>query len=225
MVLPGMILFPGMLVPLYIYEPRYRKMLADCLKDERYFCLVMQDPDIKKEMPSKIGCLGLVRAAVRHSNGTAHLFLQGLDRVKLLEPTKVRPYRRYTIQTMANRNRNHAQVKVQMEKLKTLLRLRGKFGYPDEIASKLDALLKSLPPKLLKKNPLSFDAFMRQLQEISNPSVAADMVASVFLLDPRARQKILATNDLVARLKYLNAFLTDEISRSQESTEPETDSF
>ena len=45
MTLPTATLFPQALLPLYIFEPRYRQMLTDTLKAGRMFSVAMQRPD------------------------------------------------------------------------------------------------------------------------------------------------------------------------------------
>jgi len=44
MPLPGAVLFPHALLPLYIFEPRYREMLAHALAHERMFCVALLRP-------------------------------------------------------------------------------------------------------------------------------------------------------------------------------------
>src|SRR5258708_1806479 len=91
--LPNAALFPQALLPLYIFEPRYRKMLADALRSDRMFSVAMQKPGRQRETPSPVAGLGLIRVSVGHGDGTSHLVLQGLARVELEETVRYRPYR------------------------------------------------------------------------------------------------------------------------------------
>src|SRR5438034_1301972 len=93
MTLPSAILFPQALLPLYIFEPRYRQMLTDALNSHRMFSVAMQRPGRSREVPSTIAGLGLIRVSVAHKDGTSHLILQGLARVKLAETVRYKPYR------------------------------------------------------------------------------------------------------------------------------------
>src|SRR5690242_12871298 len=93
MTLPNATLFPHALQPLYIFEPRYRQMLADVLASGRVFAIAMQRPGYTREIPAPVAGLGLVRVAVRHADGTSHLVLHGLARVELGEVVRYRPYR------------------------------------------------------------------------------------------------------------------------------------
>ena len=49
MTLPNATLFPQALLPLYIFEPRYRQMLADALHSNRMFSVAMQRPGNSRE--------------------------------------------------------------------------------------------------------------------------------------------------------------------------------
>src|SRR6266850_5088781 len=100
MTLPSATLFPQALLPLYIFEPRYRKMLADTLKSERMFSVAMQKPGRSRETPCVVAGLGLIRVSVDHEDGTSHLILQGLTRVELGDPVQRKPYRIHTIRPL-----------------------------------------------------------------------------------------------------------------------------
>src|ERR1035437_1008900 len=73
MTLPNATLFPQALLPLYIFEPRYRQMLADALDSNRMFSVAMQKQGTSRETPSPVAGLGLIRVSVGHRDGTSHL--------------------------------------------------------------------------------------------------------------------------------------------------------
>ena len=75
MTLPNAILFPGALLPLYIFEPRYRRMLADALHSHRLFAVAMQKPGRTREIPSAVAGLGLIRVAVTKQDATSYLIV------------------------------------------------------------------------------------------------------------------------------------------------------
>src|SRR2546421_8534262 len=91
MTLPNATLFPQALLPLYIFEPRYRKMLADALHSDRMFAVAMQKPGSSRETPSPVAGLGVIRVSVRHKDDTSHLILQGIARVELEQAVRYRP--------------------------------------------------------------------------------------------------------------------------------------
>ena len=92
MTLPNATLFPQALLPLYIFEPRYRQMLADALHSNRMFSVAMRRPGSTRETPLPVAGLGLIRVSVGHRDGTSHLILQGLVRVELGKAVRYKPY-------------------------------------------------------------------------------------------------------------------------------------
>jgi len=97
MPLPNAILFPRVLLPLYIFEPRYKIMLADCLKGERMFAVALLRKGWEKEghnpTPHPIAGIGVIRTCVARPDGSANLILEGVARVRITEYAKLRPYR------------------------------------------------------------------------------------------------------------------------------------
>src|SRR6202030_3750206 len=86
MPLPGAVLFPHALLPLYIFEPRYRDMLAHALAHERMFCVALLRPESAQWKSEDdffdVATIGLIRACVGRGDGTSNLILQGLQRVR-----------------------------------------------------------------------------------------------------------------------------------------------
>src|SRR6185503_18359482 len=101
MTLPNATLFPQALLPLYIFEPRYRQMLSDALHNSRVFAVAMRRPGSSRETPLPVAGVGLIRVSVRHKDGTSHLILQGLARVELEEVVQVKPYRVARVRPLA----------------------------------------------------------------------------------------------------------------------------
>jgi Lon protease-like protein len=101
------VLFPGMFLPLHVFEQRYRQMLADILpRPEREFVvLLIRAGDEVTESPAP-GLLPGGRSAVTYPVGTVARIVQtqaladgryfllctGTDRVRLLEQTQTQPY-------------------------------------------------------------------------------------------------------------------------------------
>src|ERR1041384_1789139 len=100
MTLPNVTLFPQALLPLYIFEPRYRQMLADALAGDRMFIVAMQKPGRVRETPSAIAGLGLIRVCVGNPDGTSHLILQGISRVELQRAVSYKPYRKHRLRVL-----------------------------------------------------------------------------------------------------------------------------
>src|ERR1700745_2356417 len=86
MPLPATVLFPHALLPLYIFEPRYRQMLEHALDQHRMFSVTLIKPSCpdwrEPEDFFHVAAVGLIRACVERSDGTSNLILQGLQRVR-----------------------------------------------------------------------------------------------------------------------------------------------
>jgi Lon protease-like protein len=96
--LPGVTLFPGALLPLHIFEPRYRKMTEDVLASNRLLCVVQlkqsEAVDEPQPEPFEIAGLGEVVDSERLPDGRFNLLLRGRARVRIEELPFRGPYRR-----------------------------------------------------------------------------------------------------------------------------------
>src|ERR1700722_4441960 len=128
MTLPNATLFPQALLPLSIFEPRYRKMLVDSLNADRMFSVAMQKPGRTRETPSSIAGLGLIRVSVGHQDGTSHLILQGIVRVQLVETVRYKPYRIQRIRPLETPPSNDVVVDALIAKIRELLEERVRLG-------------------------------------------------------------------------------------------------
>ncbi len=104
-VLPGAMLLPGALLPLYIFELRYRQMLERALEADRVFAVGTRAADGGADDAEPIGGVGVIRACVRNADGTAHLMLEGLARVRFLEWTQRAPYRIARVEVLEDQGR------------------------------------------------------------------------------------------------------------------------
>src|SRR5881227_916572 len=97
--LPNLVLFPHVVQPLHVFEPRYRQMTADALAADRLIALALLKPgweDAGAEPPAvcPVACLGRVVADQLLPDGRYNLLLRGLSRLRLLgEVPDDRPYR------------------------------------------------------------------------------------------------------------------------------------
>jgi len=96
MPLPGAVLFPHALLPLYIFEPRYRQMLQHALRHHRMFCVTLVKPSCPDwhapEDFFHFATVGLIRACVGRGDGTSNLILQGLQRVRFASFEQETPF-------------------------------------------------------------------------------------------------------------------------------------
>ncbi len=206
MTLPGVTLFPQSMLPLYIFEPRYRKMLLESLESHRLFCVAMRRPGTERELPEPVAGLGLIRAAVGHGNGTSHVILQGLTRVKLGKAVRYKPFRVHGIEPLPTTGVCAASVKLQLKRVKELVAQRLEIGLmlpqPNEVKS---GAAKEI---LVKAKDI-----MRYIDALADPEQVVDMVACSLLQEATHRQTILETADFELRLLHLTSCLGREIKR------------
>src|SRR5690348_9982890 len=194
MPLPGAILFPHALLPLYIFEPRYRQMLAHALAHERMFCVSLLRPD-RIEWKDEddffdVATVGLIRACVARGDGTSNLILQGLQRVRFASFEQETPFPIAKIDAIASRD----ATTVETEALGTKVL---------ELYSNLKHERRQLPAKV-----------DRYLSELSDLEMLADLMASTFVNDPLRRQRVLEECSLNQRLRFLITYLRDEIGNA-----------
>lgn len=188
MILADVALFPGMMLPLHIFEPRYRQMLADVLADDRMFVMVARRPDSEAEIPRTVGGLGMVRASVANADGTSNLFLLGLHRVNVRELIATDPYPRLRIDPAPDLECDSVRAHAIALKVK-------------ELAT---ATLRRKPP------PTGLEDLIRHITEQDDPARLADLVAQMLIVDPNCKQELLATRSVPDRLDRLIAFLMEK---------------
>ena len=216
MTLPSAILFPQALLPLYIFEPRYRQMLTDMLRSSRMFIVAMQKPGCSREIPCRVAGLGLIRASVGHNDGTSHLILQGLTRVKLGETIKYKPYRLQCVSPLTTPTVDNVHMDALLAKVYELVERRLSLGdvpFPTHVFQKdpQSGALKSASSQVDTVGPI-----IEYLESLNDPEQVADMVACSLLQGAVEKQIILETVDLQQRLKHLIHFLMIEIDQRQQ---------
>jgi len=201
------------LLPLYIFEPRYRQMLADALNSTRMFSVAMQKQGTSRETPSPVAGLGLIRVSVGHRDGTSHLVLQGLARVELEEAVRYKPYRIQRIKPLQAPPCDNVKVDALVAKLRELLQDRIQLGlpFPFPVMSPGQPESGAAPPSFSPKEILNY------LDSITDPEQAADLVSCAVLPGAAERQTILETVDVEVRLRRLIHFLLAEIRSKRKS--------
>ena len=86
--LPGTLLFPGALLPLHIFEPRYRALVADCLREGRPLSVCQIHPAEVQHASGTPRLLpyagvGIIAAHEKLPDGRSNIVLQPLGRVRI----------------------------------------------------------------------------------------------------------------------------------------------
>ncbi|GJG87968.1 peptidase [Gemmatimonadetes bacterium T265] len=77
----GLVLFPGTQLPLHIFEPRYRAMLADVRAADGRFGIVLRAGDDERAIPrGYVGCYAIVREAVPLGDGRSNVLVDAGER-------------------------------------------------------------------------------------------------------------------------------------------------
>ena len=179
MALTGVTLFPNALLPLYIFEPRYRQMLEKVLSGDRIFAVGMVRPDTGEESIFPVAGAGLVRACVGQADGTSQLILQGLGRVRFERFEQTEPYlvgRAAPLETIVDNEESCHELRRELQEICTGLVSRGV----------------ELP-----------EAFGRAVGEMHDPAMLGDIFAQHLVREPLAAQEILAEPKLSVRLRKL----------------------
>lgn len=193
MTLRNVALFPQALLPLHIFEPRYRLMLRDVLRSDRLFAVaglneaLVNEPG-QFEPPHKVATVGIVRACQKSADGTSNLLLQGLCRIEFLEIVNDAPYRLAKVRPLQSSQTEDAGNADLREQLARLLRLKQKYGPP-------------LPADLA--------GFLKTVED---PETFVDLAAFSLCEPPALKQQLLETLSLPRRLEIFAEHIRADIA-------------
>jgi ATP-dependent Lon protease len=193
MTLPNVTFFPQALLPLHIFEPRYRQMLKDVLASNRLFAVTGLDMKVLEktdqfEPPFKVASVGIVRACQKNDNGTSNLLLQGLCRVEVLEILTDEPYRRVRIRPLVSEPvKDRAEAIRLKTELARLIALKQKFGAP--MSTEMAEFLRT----------------------VEDPEIFIDLAAFSLCENSAMKQRLLETLNVTRRLELFSRQLQDDI--------------
>ncbi|MGH8017384.1 MAG: LON peptidase substrate-binding domain-containing protein [Opitutaceae bacterium] len=193
MTLPNTVFFPGIALPLHIFEPRYRTMLTHVLRSHRMFAVAALNRK-KVAFPAapeplhEIASVGIVRASRKSADGTSDLVLEGIARVRVTDIVREAPYRVIAIEALSSQSAEpeHELRGLRSDLLETV-RLRAKFPMP-------------MPPH-----------FERMLQKVEDPSEICDITVFALLDGFSFKQRMLELLDPAERLRQTIAQLRREL--------------
>lgn len=194
MTLPHTVFFPQALLPLHIFEPRYRQMLRDVLCSNRLFAVARLDSaqaDAAEPL-SAIASIGIIRACQKAENNTSNLLLQGLCRVEVKAVVREAPYRIIAIKPVKTTpGTHHAGLELLRLEIMRLLNLRRRLGTP--------------APK----------GMARFLESIEDPDTFADIAVFNLCEDSALKQQLLETLETRRRLQLFATALKVEIEKQR----------
>jgi len=199
MTLPNTAFFPQALMPLHIFEPRYREMLRDVLSSNRLFAVAglnLEGMNLAGpiEPPHRVATVGIVRACQKNDNGTSNLLLQGLCRVEITRIISDDPYRRIQVRALTSQ--------------------AGATDVENQTLRRELSRLLNLKQKLVAKGQAEASGggeMTAFLKTVEDPEAFVDIAAFSLCEDPGLKQRLLETLDVRRRLELFGERLKREI--------------
>ncbi len=174
------VLFPGVVVPLVAQRPAMVAALQEAARAGRHVVVVLQrDPAVEEPALADlypIGTEGRLLRYVTAPDGSHHAIVQGTGRVRLLAPVEGLSYPAARVERIPEPEAGGAEVEARSHQLR-------------ERALETLRLIEQVPPELVAT-----------VQNLPNPGLLADLVASLLDLSPAEKQEVLETVELRARL-------------------------
>ncbi len=133
-------LFPGVARPLYIFEPRYRAMVADALKGDRIIGMTTLRPGFEANYGGRppiyeIGCAGLITDVEELTGGRFNIVVRGLVKFRVTGEDESRPYRLARAEAIPEvlDDAQKATLRIQRQRLEGLVTQGGTSKIPPEM--------------------------------------------------------------------------------------------
>jgi len=185
--LPSAVLFPHALLPLHIFEERYRAMTQDILTGARCLAVGLIAPGASErdERPAVLPIAGVGEVVMAHElpDGRFNLVLRGRARVRIdQELESDRPYRLISATELPDMA----------------------IANTAEIAD-ADQTLRALIGRLAEAIPEGGELLRQVVAAQESPAELVDGVASALIVDPALRQRLLEMRDVGQRLERVSA--------------------
>lgn len=199
----GLVLFPGMQLPLHIFEPRYRAMLADVRAADGRFGIVLRTGDDERAIPrGYVGCFATVREAVPLGDGRSNILVDAGERFaveRLIDAgtpyhvAEVRPFHDEPVRDPAALTDAAGRTRAAFARVVRAART---------LADELPAVAPDALPGLA-----AHDASSRSPTLPDDDASLAFVVAAAVELELETRQRILASSDSAERTAYVAQLL------------------
>jgi Lon protease-like protein len=192
--LPDVVLFPETVLPLHVFEPRYRRMVADCLAGDGWLAIATLRPGWERDYQGRppvheVAGAGEIIQAEALSDGRYNVLLDGRCRIRIeAELPPDRPYRVARARRLADVLRSDDTGSMK-ERLLTLRAAHAKL---------LEALGQS-----------HADLVGRLTVAGARPAAVIDRIVSAVVPDGQVRQRVLEAVDVSQRLDLATAAVLD----------------
>jgi hypothetical protein len=186
--LPNIVLFPRAVLPLHIFEDRYKKMTADVLAGERLVAMALLRAGWEKEYYGRpaiepVVCVGKILSWEKLEDGKYNFLLQGEARGRIVTEEPSAPYRRARIETIAETKVMEIDLTNQRQRLMEMFSTR----------------------------PLGKLPALQEMRKIVSSGLGtaevADLIAYHLLSDVRIKQELLGEGDVLRRVGRVIAAL------------------
>ena len=197
----GAVLYPGMLLPLHIFEERYRQLIRDLLDgaEPRRFGVIA----IRKGRETgidgvdslyEVGCTATLRRVDRHDDGRFDIVTVGTQRFRLLRLDQTRPYLQGEVEILTEEPADPAVAGPAVRAIQAAFR------------EYLDALTE-------------WGGATVRIEELpAEPELLSFIVAAAMVIDLPERQAMLAESDTLRRLAMQRALLSRETAMLRTTT-------
>ena len=190
--LRDIVIFPGMIVPLFVGRDKSIKALNSVMKTNKKIILVTQknaeiDDPIEKDLYS-VGCESKILQLLKLPDGTIKVLVEGIDRIKIIE-------------SKSNKELLMCSTAV----------IKDKIDSKEDLLSLSIAIIRKLEKLTNLSKKISSELF-NNLKEQKNPSKIADLIAGQLNIPIFEKQKLLETIDLKTRLEKLMNHINNEIN-------------
>ncbi len=187
----GTVLFPTMVLPLHVFEPRYRAMTRHCLDGEREFGVVLIERGSEVgggEVRTHVGTVATIADATELTDGRWVLMTVGTRRIRARTWLPDDPWPRAEVEDFPDP--------------------RPEAGTPERYR-----LVESLLRRVLAlTSELGLAAVPATLDLADDPGRGSFQVAAVAPLGPADRQRVLASPTPATRLALLESLLVEEVA-------------
>jgi len=195
-----LVLLPNELLPLHIFEPRYRQMLKDVALDKNMFGVSFFNPQesfIEKPVIGSVGCVAEVREAQTTTDGRSNILTIGVVRYRLIDYVDAsEPYLLGDVEFFEDEKED-----------KTLL---------NPLADEVFTLFRRIA---LAAHKLSGERGTFPDVSQTEPEALSFLVTAAFNLEPDLKYQLLETRSTIERLERLKEILVQTVGKMEESAE------
>ena len=188
----GMVLLPTMVVPIHVFEPRYRQMTRDCLDGSREFGVVLIERGSEVgggDIRTDAGTVATIIDAQEFPDGRWGLVAGGTRRIRVSRWREDDPYPRAEVQDWPDATNGDDD--------------------GEEIAAKLPPVAATWRRVLALQSELGAPGPPADFEISEDPSTAVWQLSALSPLGPLDRQQLLTAKNAILRLSLLAELLAD----------------